>query len=93
MKIISVECIPVSLPFAKPMIMSGAAVKWSHAVLLKLRTDEGITGIAESGDTSVWYMGESQDSIFFNVTNVFAPIVLGEDPFNIEIIVAKWTRW
>ena len=92
MKITSVECIPLSLPFAKPIIMSGGAVKWSHTVLLKLHTDEGITGIAECGDTSLWYMGESQDSIFHNLTNAFAPILLGEDPFNIEVIVAKMDK-
>lgn len=92
MKITRVECIPLSLPFAKPMIMSGGAVKWSHTVLLKLHTDEGVTGIAECGDTSLWYMGESQDSIFFNLTSAFAPILLGEDPFNIEVIVAKMDK-
>lgn len=92
MKITSIECIPLSLPFAKPIIMSGGAVKWAHAVLLKVNTDEGITGIAECGDTSLWYMGESQDSIFYNVTSVFAPILLGEDPFNIELIVARMDK-
>ncbi len=93
MKITKVECIPVSLPFAKPMVMSGGAVTKADAVLLKIHTDEGITGIAETGDTSLWYMGESQDSIMFNLTQVFAPqILLGEDPFNIETIVAKMDK-
>ena len=92
MKITRVECIPLSLPFAKPMIMSGGAVNWAHTVLLKLHTNEGVTGIAECGDTSLWYMGESQDSIFHNLTNAFAPILLGEDPFNIEVIVAKMDK-
>ena len=92
MKITRVECIPLSLPFAKPIIMSGGAVKWAHTVLLKLHTDEGITGIAECGDTSMWYMGESQDSIFYNLTSVFTPILLGEDPSNIEVIIAKMDK-
>ncbi|MBN2060790.1 MAG: mandelate racemase/muconate lactonizing enzyme family protein [Deltaproteobacteria bacterium] len=93
MKIIKIECIPVSLPFAKPMIMSGDAVKWAHSVILKLHTDEGITGISESGDTSVWYMGESQDSILYNICSVYGPrILIGEDPFNIETIIAKMDR-
>lgn len=92
MKISSVEAIPVSLPFKKPMVMSGSAVTASHTVVLKLHTDEGITGIAEAGDTSMWYMGESQDSIFHNVTRVFAPILLGEDPFNIELIIARMDK-
>jgi L-Ala-D/L-Glu epimerase / N-acetyl-D-glutamate racemase len=93
MKINKIECIPVSLPFAKPMIMSGGAVNWSHAVLLKLHTDEGFIGIAETGDTSLWYMGESQESIFHNIASTYAPqILLGEDPFNIETIIAKMDK-
>jgi L-alanine-DL-glutamate epimerase-like enolase superfamily enzyme len=93
MKITRVECIPVSLPFVKPMIMSGGAVKQADSVVLKIHTDEGVTGIAETGDTSLWYMGESQDSIMNNLVNVFAPqILLGEDPFNLEIIVAKMDK-
>ena len=93
MKITKIECIPVSLPFAKPMVMSGGAVTKADSVLLKIHTDEGVTGIAETGDTSLWYMGESQDSIMFNLTQVFAPqILLGEDPFNIETIVAKMDK-
>jgi len=93
MKITKVECIPVSLPFAKPMVMSGGAVKGADTVVLKIHTDEGITGVSESGDTSLWYMGESQDSIMSNIVNIFAPkILLGEDPFNIETIVAKMDK-
>ena len=93
MKITKVECIPVSIPFAKPMVMSGGPATKSDAVVLKIHTDEGITGVAETGDTSLWYMGESQDSIMYNLTNVFAPqMLIGEDPFNIETIVAKMDK-
>jgi L-alanine-DL-glutamate epimerase-like enolase superfamily enzyme len=93
MKIVKVECIPVSMPFAKPIVMSGGAAKCADAVVLKIHTDEGITGVAETGDTSLWYMGESQDSIMSNIVNVFAPqILLGEDPFNIEKIVARMDK-
>src|SRR4030042_4554360 len=93
MKITKVECIPVSLPFAKPMVMSGGAVKGADTVVLKIHTDEGITGVSESGDTSLWYMGASQDSIMSNIVNVFAPqILIGEDPYNIEKIVARMDK-
>jgi L-alanine-DL-glutamate epimerase-like enolase superfamily enzyme len=93
MKITKVECIPVSIPFAKPIVMSGGPAKCADAVVLKIHTDEGITGVAETGDTSLWYMGESQDSIMSNIVNVFAPqILLGEDPFNIEKIVARMDK-
>jgi L-alanine-DL-glutamate epimerase-like enolase superfamily enzyme len=92
MKITSVECIPLSLPFVKPIVMSHGAAVSSQTILLKLHTDEGITGYAECGDTSMWYMGESQDCLYYNVTKVFAPILLGEDPFNIELIVTKMDK-
>src|SRR4030066_97934 len=93
MKITRIECIPVSIPFVKPIVMSGGAAKCADAVVLKIHTDEGITGIAETGDTSLWYMGESQDSILSNIINVYAPqILLGEDPFNIEKIVARMDK-
>ena len=93
MKITRVEIIPVSIPFAKPMVMSGGPVKCADAVVLKIHTDEGITGVAETGDTSLWYMGESQDSIMSNLINVFVPqILIGEDPFNIEKIVARMDK-
>jgi len=92
MKITKVECIPVSIPFAKPMKMGLGAAVSAEDVVLKVYTDEGITGICECGDTSLWYMGESQDSILYNITKVYDPILLGEDPFNIEKIIARIDR-
>jgi len=93
MKITKIECIPVSIRFAKPMKMGGGVAECADAVVVKIHTDEGITGICETGDTSPWYMGESQDSIMHNINKVFGPqILLGEDPFNIERIVARMDK-
>jgi L-alanine-DL-glutamate epimerase-like enolase superfamily enzyme len=93
LKITKIECIPVSITFAKPMKMGGGTAVGADAIILKIHTDEGITGICETGDTSPWYMGESQDSMMYNINNVFGPqILLGEDPFNIDQIVAKMDR-
>jgi L-alanine-DL-glutamate epimerase-like enolase superfamily enzyme len=92
MKITKIECIPVSLKFAKPIKMGGGVATRADTVVVKLYTDEGITGISETGDTSPWYMGESQDSIMHNINNVYGPFLLGENPFNIETIVAKMDK-
>jgi L-alanine-DL-glutamate epimerase-like enolase superfamily enzyme len=93
MKITKIECIPVSLKFAKPMKMGGGTAECADAVVVKIHTDEGITGICETGDTSPWYMGESQDSIMHNINKVYGPqVLLGEDPFNIERIVARMDK-
>jgi galactonate dehydratase len=59
-------------------------------VVLKLTTEDGTVGFSDSGDTSSWYRGELQESIIAMICNVIAPrILLGEDPRNIEKIVAK----
>ncbi len=93
MKITKIECIPVSLRFAKPMKMGGGTADCADTVVVKIHTDEGITGVCETGDTSPWYMGESQDSIMHNINKVYGPqVLLGEDPFNIEKIVAGMDR-
>ncbi len=93
MKITQIECFPVSLKFAKPMIMSWGAEYASDVVVVKIHTDAGVTGICETGGTSSWYMGESQDSIMHNINAVFgSQILLGEDPFKIEKIVARMDR-
>jgi L-alanine-DL-glutamate epimerase-like enolase superfamily enzyme len=92
MKITSIECIPVSIPFAKPIKMGGGTASVADDVVLKINTDEGITGVCETGDTSLWYMGESQESIMHNITRVYAGILIGENPFNIERIIARMDK-
>ena len=93
MKITKVECIPVTLKLHKEVMMSGGALKGSTCVLVKIHTDEGIVGIADSGGTSEWYGGDTQESIMAMINNYYAPkALLGEDPFNVEKIVAKMDK-
>lgn len=93
MHITKIECIPVSLRFAKPMIMSWGPEYASDVVIVKVHTDAGITGICETGGTSPGYMGESQDSIMHNINTIFGPqMLLGEDPFKIEKILGRMDR-
>ena len=90
MHINKIECIPVTSNFKKPFPMGGGAEKGSASVIVKIHTDEGIVGIADTGGTSPWYRGETQDSIMSMINHVFGPsILIGEDPFNIEKIVAR----
>lgn len=93
MKITKVECIPVTLKLHKEVMMSGGALKGSTCVLVKIHTDEGIVGIADSGGTSEWYGGDTQESIMAMINNFYAPkALLGENPFNVEKIVAKMDK-
>jgi L-alanine-DL-glutamate epimerase-like enolase superfamily enzyme len=89
-KIVKVECLPVSTPLKKPVIMPNTRITSIDSVVLKLTTEDGTVGFSDSGDTSSWYRGELQESIIAMICNVIAPrILLGEDPRNIEKIVAK----
>jgi len=93
MKITEVECIPVSLKYKRPFVMAGGAVDASVGVLVKVHTNEGIVGIGDSGCASEWYSGETQESLMALITNLYAPqILLGEDPFNIEKIIARMEK-
>lgn len=88
-KIVKVECLPVSTPLKKPVIMPNTRITSIDSVVLKLTADDGTVGIADSGDTSSWYRGELQESIIAMIGNVIAPrVLLGEDPRRIEKIVA-----
>lgn len=89
-KITAVEVIPVSTPMKKPMIMPNTYIDRIDSIVVKIHTDAGIVGIADSGDTSSWYRGELQDTMTCMIMDVIAPrILLGEDPRNIEKIVHK----
>lgn len=90
MKIVKVELIPVTSPLPKPFYMPETKITGIDSVILKLTTDTGLVGIADSGDTSTWYRGEIQDTMIAMIGKHIAPrILLGEDPRNIEKIVNR----
>jgi L-alanine-DL-glutamate epimerase-like enolase superfamily enzyme len=88
MKIVKVECFPVSSPMKKPMIMPNTRITAIDSLVVKITADDGTVGFADSGDTSSWYRGELQDSMISMICDVIAPrILIGEDPRKIEKIV------
>ena len=90
MRIVKIECIPVTCRFKKPFPMGGGVELGAAGVVVKIHTDDGIVGLGDTGGTSAWYRGESQDSIMSVINNVFGPtVLLGEDPFKVEKIVAR----
>ncbi len=88
MKIVKVECLPISSPMKKPMIMPNTRITAIDSLVVKITTDDGTVGFADSGDTSSWYRGELQESMMTMICDVIAPrILLGENPRKIEKIV------
>jgi L-alanine-DL-glutamate epimerase-like enolase superfamily enzyme len=90
MRITRVELIPVHTPLKRPIIIATTHIKRLEQIILKIHTDEGLVGIADSGDTSAFYHGETHHSISGMIAAQIAPrILIGEDPRNIEKIVGR----
>src|SRR4030042_1930862 len=95
MKIIGIEMFPVSIAFKRKLkaAFRGVAVDEGlreDNVVIKIYTDEGISGLGEAGTWGIYYCGESQETVMDVIAYYLFPQVLeGENPFNIDLIHAK----
>ncbi len=78
MRITGIEAIPITVPLAKPVVMSHITVAQSHNVLVAVSTSDGITGWGE-GVEATDLTGDTQQSIKAAVEFLGAQLV-GEDP-------------
>ena len=92
MKVTSVEAIPFRIPLAEKKVWARGALDAAEHVLVRIRTDEGVTGIAEAPPRPTIY-GESLRSIVAAVEDWFGPAVLGLDPFETEKALERFERW
>jgi L-alanine-DL-glutamate epimerase-like enolase superfamily enzyme len=60
-----------------------------NEVLVKIHTDEGFVGVADSG---ACYPDGVQDATML-LMKVWEPMLIGADPFDIELIMAKLSRY
>ena len=82
MKITTMETIPVSVPLRT--FMGGSYYTGVHNleyVLVRLTTDEGLTGLGEAGSMGPW--GETQRMAMATLHEL-RPAIVGSDPFEIE---------
>jgi muconate cycloisomerase len=91
MKIARVEAIPVALPLAKPIHMTGADVAVSQNVVVRIQTDSGRVGWGECASAPT-FSGETQGSIMAAIEGYLVPAVLGEDPMRREALRAAMDR-
>lgn len=82
MKITSVEAIPVLIPFNTEWAIATGSSFGNGYVIVKIHTDEGITGIGEIGR---WYEGEFQAGVVHTILNFMQPALKElSDPLNIN---------
>lgn len=91
MKITGIEAIPYAIPYTHPLKFASGAVETADHVLVRIHTDEGLVGVADAPPRPYTY-GETQVSIKNVVEEVFAPQVIGLDPFDREKVHAVMRR-
>ena len=93
MKITAIETIPVRVPIRPEFQIRGSLGfhKESPFLILKVHTDENLTGLGEVSCTPVW-SGEDQLTAAHIIADFLAPALHGEDPRDIERLTAKMRR-
>lgn len=92
MKITRTEFIPLRVKGTSALRISKGATQVVHSVVIKLETDEGLTGIAEAISCPPGYPEELQEEILAALTSYIQPIIVNEDPQNISAIRNKMDR-
>ena len=93
MKITHVETIPVQVPIRPEFRIRASLGEHTESpfLLLRVRTDEGLTGLGEVSCTPIW-SGEDQLTAAHIVARFLEPAVKGEDPRDIEALTVKMRR-
>ena len=88
MKIERIDIIPVTIPLKRKVAISFVTWEKAEYVITKIYTDEGIVGIGEAAPFAP-VSRESQETVVALTSKNLAPLLIGEDPFDIEKIWLK----
>lgn len=86
MKITKVEVFKVDLPLIRFYEDSSHAETASHEVIIRVSTDEGIVGYGEASPRNP--LGDTQETTIQSLVNVFIPLLIGKNPFDLETILS-----
>src|SRR5262245_61999111 len=92
MKIIGVETIPINVPLKPEFAIRsgrGGAHTSSPFLLVKVHTDQGLTGIGEASCTPRW-SGEDQVTGAHLIHAYLEPLLIGENPLEVEQLTQKF---
>ncbi len=93
MKITRVETIPVKVPIRPEFRIRGSLGMHTESpfLLIRVHTDDDLTGLGEVSCTPVW-SGEDQLTAAHIIADFLEPALAGEDPRDIERLTAKMRR-
>ena len=98
MKITGIEMFPVSMSFKRKILTAFRGVERDEGVsednvIIRIYTDEGISGLGEAGTWGIYYCGESHETVMDVIAYYLFPKVLkGENPFNVDLIHKKMDK-
>jgi len=94
MKIIGIEIFPLTIRFQTVIEESfGTVGLREDDVVIKMYTDEGISGLGEASTLGPFYSGESQGTVIDIIANhLFPKVLVGENPFNLDLIHRKMDK-
>jgi L-Ala-D/L-Glu epimerase len=91
MKITQVEAIPYAIAYTKPLRFASGEVRVAEHVLVRVRTDDGVVGVADAPPRPFTY-GETQAGLVAVIEQVFAPQVVGRSLVERERVLALLGR-
>ena len=85
MRITAIEAIPVTVPITPELVIRGARGVHDESpfVIVRVHTDEGITGLGEVSCTPIW-SGEDQVTAVHFIETLLVPALVGRSPLEIE---------
>lgn len=86
MKITKMETYFLSCPLPQPVRTSNHTISQVSEVIVMLTTDAGLVGIGEAHGPFLLRPGSDGLSVVRHILQAIEPLVVGEDPFNIERI-------
>lgn len=94
MRIVGIEVTPITLEWKRVIGESfGTVGKREDDVVMQIFTDDGFYGLGEAMTLGPFYSRESQGTVMALLTEHIGPqVLLGEDPFNIDLIHYKMNR-
>lgn len=85
MKIRSITTYPLVIPVKRTIKMARQTVRQTETLIVKIVTDEGIAGFGEVA-AALHMSGETLISAKYIIDRYLTPILIGQDPFQIEKI-------
>jgi o-succinylbenzoate synthase len=87
--IATVEAFLVDIPFREPFVVWRGSIPSKQHVLVRITTDDGLTGWGEASPF-LFYAPETAQDVFSMVRDVMADELIGRDPRDVRAIVQRF---